>query len=1045
MAVFVGRGVELDSLSTWADEVASTGVGRFVLVTGAPGIGKTRLCAEFSARLATTGALVAWSRCWVEGSGGPPLWPWPDVLSEVARGRGVPVDDGLAGEVRDRFALFRMVTDRLRSLCAAGPVVVLIDDLHQANHDVLMLTRFIARSVHRFPLLLVGTWRTEVPGARLAALSGDATLLELGTFGTAEVAAYLTRSGRDVAPGDVSELLAVTGGNPMYLAEVVRRPADDGSRAAGLADALAHRVAAVAAPRRQILGAVALLGEWATVEDILTILGLRKTDLFEAVASIASGAMVVGGRVRFSHELLRDTFAAAVAMREREQLHAKAADAIVGDGVDQVVRRAHHAVGAAGMSAGRRRSAVAACAQAAAVLRRALAFEQAVDWAARGALLAAGSDAPAVEAELLLVQAAAVMACGRLSEARELFQRAVAPAEESGDPRLLARAALGLGGVWVEEQRDELSRRVMLGLCRRALLALPADEPVLAARLRVRLAAEHAYGEGTAEDVGVAVAHVRRLGDQEALAEALSLYHHTLLLPDRAKDRLAVTEELLEAAATSDGTIYGLFGLCWLTVDLYLLGETGADRAFIDLRARATALGSRSIGYIVAVLDVMRTFRRGELAEVEAAAERALRLGVAVGDADALGYFGAHLLAIRWVQGRLGEMTETITSVLESATLRRRDRIYMAAFVYGTALRGDHVVARAALDALLADGLGPTPDFSTWTATVAVLVEAAAELGDGGLATDLAEWFAPYAHFPVLPSLAVVCLGPGERILGVAAAAAGRLDDAIRWFRSALEANRRLRSRPFDALIRAELAAVLGRRDRAGDRTEAAHLYATAIGLGREMGLSGRLPGWEAGAARVRPATVDAPIEPGGGLLERRSGFWHLDVDGRSATVADLVGLRHIAVLLARPDTDIPATELAAVAAGAILPPSGGAPVLDEEALRSYRRRLAELDRELDAADLTGDPDRASRAAGERALILDSLRRDTGLGGRSRRMPDEAERARMRVSRAIHRAIDQVSGTDPVLGRILATGIRTGYLCRYVTDPGRPIVWTVRT
>lgn len=241
-----------------------------------------------------------------------------------------------------------------------------------------------------------------------------------------------------------------------------------------------------------------------------------------------------------------------------------------------------------------------------------------------------------------------------------------------------------------------------------------------------------------------------------------------------------MTEELLDTAAAGvDGTVYGLFGLCWRTVDLYLAGETAAERAFVDLRERATALDSRSVGYIVAVLDVMRTIRTGDLAAAEAAAGRVLRLGLAVGDADAVGYFGAHLLAIRWVQGRLAETVPTIAAVLESATLRRRDRIYPATLVYATALRGDHPAARAMLDGILADGLGPTPDFSTWTATVAVLVEAAAELADGPLAARLARWLAPYAHLPVMPSLAVVCLGPGERVLGVAAAASGRFDDAV--------------------------------------------------------------------------------------------------------------------------------------------------------------------------------------------------------------------------------------------------------------------------
>jgi tetratricopeptide (TPR) repeat protein len=1051
VAGFVGRTAELAGLCSWADEAAATGVGRFVLVTGEAGLGKTRLCAEFSRRLATAGVAVAWSRCWL--GGGPPLWPWPDLLAELAHQRQVSLECVAADAARDRFGLFRAVSEQLRALCASGPAVALIDDLHAANRDVVLLTRFVARSLHRFPLLLVATWRVERPApadstAALNSLARDATTVDLGPFGTEEVSAYLRALGRsDVAPDAISQLLAFTGGSPMYLAELVSHPLTNGAAAGGaLAAALARRVAGLAPAQRQILGAAALLGDGATVGEAAQILGCPMGDVVAAIDDLASGAAVVDGRIQFSHELLRDAFLAALPTHERQRLHVAATRTICGVGADQVARRAHHAVEATANAADQRASAAAVCAEAAAALQRALAFEQAAEWAAKGVALAIGTSSPAREAELLLAHADAVLACGRLAEARELYGKASGAADRAGDPRLLALAALGLGGVWVEEQRDEMSRRRMLGMCRRALAELPADEPLLAARLRVRLAAEHAYGGAAVEDVRAAVDHARRFGDPAATAEALSLYHHTLLLPGHARTRLDLTDELLDAATQAEGTIYALFGLCWRTVDLYHLGDPDADRVFVDLRDRATALASESIGYIVAVLEVMRTFRRGGLDRAEAAAGEALRIGLAVGDADALAYYGAHLLAIRWVQGRLGEMLETITSVMDSLTLRRRDRVYPALLAYATALRGDHAAARCVLDGLLADGVAGIPDFSTFTATVAVLVETAAELGDGDLATELAERFAPYAHLPVMPSLAVICLGPGERILGVAHCAAGRLDDAIKWFRAALDANRRLGSRPFDAVIRAQLAAALCRRGAPGDREAAADLYATAIGLGRELGLSGRLPDWEAAAA-VFGGGAHRAVEPLRGVLERRDGSWYVEIGSRAATIDQLVGMRHVAELLARPDTDIAATELSAALA------NGGAgidvtfraqPALDDRAVREYRRRLGELDRELDAADLTGDAERARQAADERAFILDQLRRDTGLGGRPRRLPDDVERARMRVSKAIHRAIRRLSSADPVLGRALETGVRTGYLCRYVTDPGQPISWTVR-
>jgi hypothetical protein len=831
----------------------------------------------------------------------------------------------------------------------------------------------------------------------------------------------------------------------MHLMEVVDNVARGGGvRDEALTQAVAHRVATITGPPRRVLAAAAVLGEAGTIAEVAELLRAPPDDIRTALGGAGAVASAVDGRIRFAHDLLRDAVLNQLTPSARRQLHRRAVRVIHGAAPDQAVRRARHSVEGASAAPESRASAAAACREAAQGLRGALALEPAAAWAARGATLAAGVS-HALEAELLLARAEAIQARGRLADARLVYDQAVAAAERSGDARLAARAALGLGGVWVEEERDELSRRRMLGLCRRAMSDLSAGDSLLAARLRVRLSAEEAYDGARIEDVSAAVDRVRAFGDPAATAEALSLYHHAMLTPTHARARLAVADELLDTAAQVPGTIFGLFGLCWRTVDLYLLGDRAADRSLVDLRSRASAMGSDSIGYIGAVLDVMRTFRGGDLARAEIAAAEAHELGVAVGDADALAWYGAHLLGIRWVQGRLGEMVGLVSAVVESATLRRRDMIYPAMLGYAAAMNGNPAAARAMIGRLVADGLDAVPDFSTWTTTMAVLVEAAAELGNGELARQLVNRFEPHATLPVMPSLAVMCVGPGERVMAVGNAAAGRLDIAVEWFHAALDANRRLGSRPFDALIHGQLADTLRRRDKPGDTGAAGDHYALALDLGRETGLTARLPDWERRAAETGHR-APAAVAPSAGLLERREGSWRLEIADRAVVLEPLVGLRHIAELLNRPDTDIPARRLSAAGAGRESPESetGGEPLLDERALREYRHRIAELDRELDAADLTGDVTRAERAAHERDVLVDVLRRDTGLGGRSRRQPDEAERSRMRVSKAVRRAIAHVVSADPVLGHVLQTGIRTGYVCRYVTDPGRPIAWTVR-
>src|SRR5260370_4100554 len=75
---FVGRERELAELSVGLDDV-SAGHGRLFLLSGEPGIGKTRLAEEISSDAAARGMRVLWGRCW-EGGGAPSYWPFIQIL-----------------------------------------------------------------------------------------------------------------------------------------------------------------------------------------------------------------------------------------------------------------------------------------------------------------------------------------------------------------------------------------------------------------------------------------------------------------------------------------------------------------------------------------------------------------------------------------------------------------------------------------------------------------------------------------------------------------------------------------------------------------------------------------------------------------------------------------------------------------------------------------------------------------------------------------------------------------------------------------------------
>jgi hypothetical protein len=117
----------------------------------------------------------------------------------------------------------------------------------------------------------------------------------------------------------------------------------------------------------------------------------------------------------------------------------------------------------------------------------------------------------------------------------------------------------------------------------------------------------------------------------------------------------------------------------------------------------------------------------------------------------------------------------------------------------------------------------------------------------------------------------------------------------------------------------------------------------------------------------------------------------------------------------------------------------GADQVLDDRARRQVRERLADLEEELDEAETWGDPERAARARAERDALVDELAAATGLGGRSRRLGDQSERARKAVTARIRDAIARIERVHPALGAHLRSSITTGRLCAY--SPATPVDW----
>lgn len=1021
-----------------------------MVVSGEAGIGKSRLCAEVAARARRTGFTVVWGSCWLDG-GAPPLWPWQSLLAERCGPSAAALLDGaasVAGVEPDRFGRFVAVTEALGAACAADPTLLVIDDVQAAQAEALLLLRFVHRALRHRPLVLLVTRRpvTRDPEvtALLDGLEDEATTLPLRGFDVPEAMAFVRSTGNfDPEAELVETLLHVTGGNPLHLRRVLVLDRSDAPASAlpkGVRGAIQGAADRLPRNARRILRVAAVLGTAPAVRDTAAVTGTTAAAVLDAIEQGAAVGLVEAAgpdALRFSHELVREVLEAGLAPGERLDAHARAA-AVIGADVtsrpERLARRAHHALRAAVRSAEDAAQAVPACRAAAAAMNRGLAYAQAAALLGEAVAVLERADL-AVPAALLVDHADAVLSCGRLRDARVLADRAAATAQGEGDAVLLALAALVLGGVWVGEHRATLDHERVLGLQRRALAGLPEDAAILRCRLRVRLAAEAAYPGGAVDELLIELERARALGDGRALAEALSYVHHVLLTPGHLAQRLPLADELIRVASVTGEGVLATLGLCLRAVDLYHLADPQATRALAEFRARADALGCQSLLYVAAVMEVMVLLRQGWLDKAETSANACLALGTEVGDADAPTYLAGHLISIRWAQGREDELLGAVEEFVSAPTPTRADFSLRAAAAMVAARGGKRDQARVLLDQVTSGGLAGLPQTSGWLVGMLAIVETAAVLADTEVAEEARWLLLPYAEQPVMPSLAIACFGSTERPLGLAALTCGDLNAAVGHLERALAANLRLANRPVTAITRADLADALRRRDASGDREQATALLAQAIDEARTMGMASRAEVWQAALDDLRSAAPALRKAQ----LARDGAYWLLTFEGRRVVLADRVGVRYLAQLLATPGVALPVLELAGSSLD--VEPTGHA-VLDAQARVAYERRARGLAEDLSEAESHADLARAERLRVEFDALASELARAIGLAGRTRSFAGPAERARTAVRKALKRVLDEVDAADAHLGAHLRATVSTGTTCSYAPDAREGIAWS---
>ncbi|MEX1178262.1 MAG: hypothetical protein WEB09_07355 [Nitriliruptor sp.] len=260
------------------------------------------------------------------------------------------------------------------------------------------------------------------------------------------------------------------------------------------------------------------------------------------------------------------------------------------------------------------------------------------------------------------------------------------------------------------------------------------------------------------------------------------------------------------------------------------------------------------------------------------------------------------------------------------------------------------------------------------------------------------------------------------------------------------------------AVARQVLAAALratGNDERAGLESRAAATALSRIGAWRRPDDA---PPIRSVPPRTGPGVAPAPGHHPANVFRLEGDTRTIAFDGREVLLRDLKGMRYIARLLAAPGRefhvlDLVGADVGPISGESVSPASvaadglslvtrdGLGPVIDDQARDAYRRRLTEVEDEIDEATRHGDPERAALATADRAYLVAELTGAFGLRGRRREAGSSSERARASVTRAIRYALGRIGEHHQPLATHLGRTLATGTYCSYVPDPRVPITW----
>lgn len=797
-----GRTAELAELTGAA--TAATGGLKVVWIGGEAGAGKTTLVDAAANRLREAGWAVAAGRS-PEVDGAPPGWAWTEVLRVFAGSLSAEQTDALApllhtggpaGEI-GAFWTAHALADVLERAAGRAPLLVVLDDLHRTDGLTLELLRLAADRLATHPVLVIGTYRPSEAGAELgqarAALANHtAAHVLLDGLDDAALTQLATDSGLVAVTRETLRLLRErTGGNPLFARELVRLMVAEGVDAAhggipaGVGDVVRRRLARLPPQTATALRQAAVLGREVDITLLAELARSDDDELLDALEPAVLAGLVeepAPDRIRFAHNLIRDTLYDDMSVLRRSRLHAAALQMLRGRSAD-TASLAYHAVAAAtadtateaadfAMSAAAEADAVGAPAEAARQWRSAVRMFE----------LAGADEATAIPARCGLI--AALAQAGDALGSREELHRTMTALGHDDASAVLALTASSSPLVWRVRVGDRIDPAIVDPL--RRVLERERHTPT---RIRLLLTLftelEGVEHEAALTASAEALELVRGVDDRRLLLAVLNVRAFACLGPDLAHEREGILAEMLSVSEELDAVDYQAVAHWFAFLDAS--GRSDLARAAAHADQAVARAGTGQLGFLLGVLDAFGAQlavlaghtdegERGYVAVSAKLAEYGVANGAHIG---IVGRVSANL-----VRGSLAPMADELVAVHRHVSRMIADGAVIALHQAGRPEEAAQIWAERI----------PNERSFYFVAMATLRAHAAVAVGDLEVAVRTAEELRPYTGRYAGLDNGTLLTGPVDDALAAVAEATGDHQRAADHRRTAAELTDRLRA-----------------------------------------------------------------------------------------------------------------------------------------------------------------------------------------------------------------------------------------------------------